>query len=133
MSFHVGDDMADRPSTSSAAGDIGNEEARSPTPGPGSDSPTVRRRKSGTFWKRRSSMSLATAFAANGGTDTLHGTMNGHKEDVTVDGQENEQPLAISPISDLRLKRSWSPPPQIPAFIGGGGSLGGEDLFKDIQ
>ena len=145
MSFLAGDDTGGRPSTPSATVDIVEEDARSPTPGPGSDFPIVGKRKSGTFWRRRSSMGLATAFGANGSTGggqngatsgTMnggHNEMNGHKEDITVDGQENEKPLPLSPTSDLERQRSWSPPPQLPAFIGGGGSLGGEDLFKDIK
>ena len=150
MSFSAGDDTGKRPSTPSATLDMGDEEAKSPTPRPESAYPTVEKRKSGTFWRRRSSMGLAAAFGANGangstgggqnGATNGNGTMNGgynatngHKEDITVDEQENEKPLPLSPGSDLEKQRSWSPPPQLPAFIGGGGSLGGEELFKDIK
>jgi len=150
MSFPAGDETESRPSTPSAIGDIGDEGAKSPTPRPGSAYPTVEKRKSGTFWRRRSSMGLAAAFGTNGangttgggqnGNGATNGTMNGghnvtngHKEDITVDEQENEKPLPLSPTSDLEKQRSWSPPPQLPAFVGGGGSLGGEDLFRDIK
>lgn len=151
MSFPTEDDQGARPTTPSANREQGEEEAKTPTPGSASDFPTVGKRKSGTFWKRSSSLGLATAFGANGVTgggqngatngsmNGGHTEMNGHKEDIkdikdfTVDEQENEKPLPLSPTSDLEKQRSWSPPPQLPAFIGGGGSLGGEDLFKDIN
>ena len=146
MSFPVGDDTDERPSTPSAINDIRDGQAILPPARPGSAYPTMEKRKSDTFWRRRSSMGLAAAFGANGstggqnGNGATNGTMNGghtgtngHKEDITVDEQENEKPLPLSPTSDLEKQRSWTPPPQLPAFIGGGGSLGGEDLFKDIN
>ena len=145
MSFPAEDDTGARPSTPSVTRDMGDEEAKSPTPRPGSAFPTVGKRKSGTFWRRSSSLGLAAAFGANGSTGggqngATNGTMNGghhgtngHKEDITVDEQENEKPLPLSPTSDLEKQRSWSPPPQLPAFVGGGGSLGGDELFKDIK
>ena len=148
MSFPTEDDQGARPSTPSANGELGEEEAKTPTPGSAHGFPTVGKRRSGTFWKRSSSLGLATAFGANGVTgggqngatngsmNGGHTEMNGHKEDIkdiSVDEEENEKPLPLSPTSDLEKQRSWSPPPQLPAFIGGGGSLGGEELFKDIN
>lgn len=148
MSFPAEEDQGARPSTPNATGGLGEERAKTPTPGSGNGFPTVSKRKSGTFWRRSSSLGLATAFGANGVTgggqngatngfmNGGHTEMNGHKEeikDIAVDEQENEKPLPLSPTLDLEKQRSWSPPPQLPAFIGGGGSLGGEDLFKDIN
>ena len=155
MSFPTEDDQGARPTTPSADRELGEEEAKTPTPGSSNGFLTVNKRKSGTFWRRSSSLGLATAFGANGvtgggqngatnGTNGIinggHTEMNGHKEDIkedvkdiSVDEQENEKPLPLSPTLDLEKQRSWSPPPQLPAFIGGGGSLGGEDLFKDIN
>lgn len=49
-------------------------EGRSITPAPIGDFPTVTKRKSGTFWRRRSSLSLATAFGANNGTGRGQGS-----------------------------------------------------------
>lgn len=151
MSFPSEDDQGARPTTPSANHELGEEEAKTPTPGSSNGFLTVSKRKSGTFWRRSSSLGLATAFGANGVTgggqngatngtngtmNGAHTEMNGHKEDIkdiSVDEQENEKPLPLSPTLDLEKQRSWSPPPQLPAFIGGGGSLGAEDLFKDID
>ena len=151
MSFPTEDDQGARPTTPSVDRELGEEEAKTPTPGSGNGFPTVSKRKSGTFWRRSSALGLATAFGANGvtgggqngATNGTNGSMNGghtelngHKEDIkeiSVDEQENEKPLPLSPTLDLEKQRSWSPPPQLPAFVGGGGSLGGEDLFKDIN
>lgn len=118
-------------------------EGRSPTPGPGSDFPTMKKRKSGTFWRRKSSATLASTIDANGDTGvgqnsnaigTTNGEQNGingrHAEDAVMRGQENETPL-----SEIKMvpTRSWSPPPQIPDFVGGGAGLGADDMFKDIN
>ena len=126
----------------------------SPMPGPGSDFPTMKKRKSGTFWRRKSSLGMASAMGASGEpegrpSESMNGVSNG-RQSVTngrhsnVSGQQNgvngsheessmnghpetEKPLPVAPT------RSWSPPPQLPAFIGGGGGFGGDDLFKDIH
>ena len=147
MSFIAGEDTGSRPSTPKTNGQTTldeGESARSPTPGPASDLPTITKRQSGTFWRRRSSMGLATAFGANAGTgvaqngsangvSVVQNEINGHSQDVKlngIDGQENEKPL---PELNLVPSRTYSPPPQLPEFIGAGTGLGGEDLFKDIH
>lgn len=127
-------------------------EDRAPTPAPGSDFPTMKKRKSGTFWRRKSSFGMGTALGDNGYTGAGqtqnvigatspsmkegHGVMNrGRGEDVTMNGQEHERSPSDAEPEMLSIEsfRSASPPPQIPDFIGGGGGLGGEDLFKDIH
>lgn len=110
----------------------------------------VQKRKSSAFWRRKSSLGLADAFGgADGGTGVglngeTNGTVNGAQngmtngrhfgdEDVVLRGMDTEKQLPgiAQPLSPPL--RSWSPPPQIPELFGGGGELGGEDLFKDIH
>ena len=125
---------------------------RSPTPAPGDYFPPVQKRKSGTFWRRRSSLGLATVFGkddgsaheatngdANGNTNGVpNGTDETHKS-LENGGPENEKQLPDLPLSPSNYpeeelpKRSYSPPPQIPEFVGAGSGLGGEDMFKDIR
>ena len=76
-----------------------------------------------------------TTRTVNGDQGTVNGGkqngLNGtHDEDSLMEGVENEKPL---PSIDLTRTRTYSPPPQLPDFIGGGGGLGGEDIFKDIH
>lgn len=105
-------------------------------------------------------MGLATAFGPNGSTkEGANGTMNGaanastngeysdsngNHKDMAVGGREIEKQLPDLPLSPLSpasqtnfeeemLPRSYSPPPQLPEFVGAGGGLGGDDLFKDIR
>lgn len=105
-------------------------------------------------------MGLATAFGANGGTadgtnETTNGIsrgstngdyndLNGDHKESPVGDQESEKQLPdipMSPLSrtsttnfeELMPKRSYSPPPQLPHFVGEGSGLGGEDMFKDIH
>ena len=114
------------------------------------------KRKSGTFWKRKSMLSMSNAFAgidgqenqpqngglnggsigANGGNtnEGQNGMANGIykvEEDVSIEDMDTERPLPD--IEEPLPRRSWSPPPQLPVFVGGGEGLGGEDLFKDIH
>ena len=129
-------------------------QVRSPTPGPGSDFPLVQKRKSGTFWRRKSSLSLASGFNGNtesevrqnggivGTTNGIHnainggpnGTereqhgMNGDHRDIIMEEADTDKPLPALNLSPIRSK---SPPPQLPAFVGGGEGFG--DLFKDIN
>ena len=148
MSFVSGEDSGSRPSTPGPGGDIAideEESVRSPTPGPGCDPPTTKKRKSGTFWTRTSSTGLATAVGADGGTGAgqngatdravngKQNVVNGHSEDIKMGGmggQGKEKPL---PALDQLPTRSYSPPPQLPEFVGAGVGLGGDDLFKDIH
>ena len=129
-------------------------QARSPSPETGSDFPLVKKRKSGTFWRRKSSLSLASAVGGNSeveakqngvtagtmngthntmnggqnGTGGEQGGMNGSHKDPVVEKASSEKPLPPLTLSPIR---SRSPPPQLPAFVGGGEGLG--DLFKDIN
>lgn len=126
-------------------------EGRAPTPAPGSDFPTMKKRKSGTFWRRKSSWGMGTALGEDGtgagpnqsiigatspNTNGGHSVINrGRGEDVTINSQEDERSPSDAELETPRVEsiRSASPPPQIPDFIGAGGGLGGEDLFKDIH
>ena len=162
------------------------------SPAPEEDMPRVQKRKSGTFWRRKSSLNLAGAFSGmngkqnqpqnvenmNGGSTVAtdantnggqNGMTNGkHKaeEDVTMEDVDRERSQtersqteksqtersqtersqtersqtersqterSLSEFDEPLPRRSWSPPPQLPAFVGGGGGIGGEDLFKDIH
>lgn len=116
----------------------GGEEggARSSTPMPDEDAPRIGKRKSGTFW-RRSSGTLAGVLE-----NEKHGwskkpseaeaeveTDSWRDEDTNRGGVNFDKPLP----DFVEPKKTASPPPQIPEFIGGGEGLGGEDLFKDIH
>ena len=98
-------------------------------------SPTLRKRKSGTFWKRRSSMGLNgeevyhTQETGNGnGNATGHG-----KEDFAAEKRILHHEDAEIGI-EHENSRPKSPPPIIPEIDGmrDGGYLGGEELFKHI-
>ena len=132
-------------------------QGRSPTPAPGNDFPTITKRKSGTFWRRKSSLGFGSNIGVspqtgvngheitngatsggdsinnarynglNGGESGTNGIYDGAARTI---GQRNGN---ISPDAEKAPFRSWSPPPQLPDFIGGGDGLGGEDLFKDIH
>lgn len=119
-------------------------EKRLPTPAPDSDFPAVKKRKSGTFWRRKSSLGLGTSLGENGGTgmgqnsspntNGEHSMMDrGRGEDAVINGQGNGESPTSDEMSKIQSTRSASPPPQIPMFVGGGIGLGGEDLFKDIH
>ena len=134
------------------------EERRPLTPAPEEASHDVPRRKSGTFWRRKSNLNLSSAFSAmngkenqsknadlNGGASGGH--TNGAQNGLTngKHGEEQEEDDDYATMEDLHTEkslpeiqeplppRSYSPPPQLPDFVGGGGGLGGEDLFKDIH
>ena len=130
------------------------------SPTPEENIQPLQKRKSMQIWKRKSSQALSNASTAmngkenepqpqnvvvNGGTKTVivgsgmngaqNGMTNGKHEkddDVTTEDADGERSLADESEEALP-RRSWSPPPQLPEFIGGGGGLGGEDLFKDIH
>ena len=174
LGMQFGRDSEDMGSTAASPGGLNGDtvmeeegDNRSTTPAPGSDMPTISKRKSGTFWKRRSSLSLATAFRAASGTgagdqnenkrmSALNGLnseqtgspsnvprtngvngINGHDavrdEEPTTNGHRSSENDRRLPSLNLTSTRSYSPPPQLPAFVGGGGGLGGEDIFKDIH
>lgn len=132
------------------------------TPAPEEALQDVPRRKSGTFWRRKSSLNLSGAFSAMNGKETqpknvvglnggstgasgahTNGAQNGltngkhgseqdeDDDDVTMEDLHTEK--SLPEIQEPLPPRSYSPPPQLPVFVGGGGGLGGEDLFKDIH
>ena len=126
------------------------------SPAPEEDLQRAQRRKSGTFWKRKSSLNLNKAFAGmngkenqpqnaglNGGTavaagdnmsEGQNGMTNGkHEKEEDVPTEDADTEKSLSEIEEPLPRRSWSPPPQLPMFVGGGGGLGGEELFKDIH
>ena len=76
-----------------------------------------------------------TARATSGVTSgAQHGMTNGKHEaedDVTMADADTEK--STSELEEPLPPRSFSPPPQLPAFIGGGEGLGAEDMFKDIH
>lgn len=155
--MNYGEDTTASPRSSVIRGDSVVEEERPQTAAPEDEIQDVPKRKSGTFWRRKSSLNMSGAFAtingkenqpqnagSNGtltgaavGGDTgggLNGMTNGRhegEEDATMEDLDTEKPLPeiVGPLSP----RSYSPPPQLPVFVGGGGGLGGEDLFKDIH
>ena len=133
----------------SADDDTIMEDSRPTTPVLAEDSPLpIKKRKSGTFWGRKSSLTLADAMNAEkqdwgrkSSTEVRdvvngNGTMRG--EPTRIDRKlsdrlgrktsESDSPQSPPP------RRSYSPPPQLPEFIGAGGGLGlGEDFFKDFS
>lgn len=151
-----GEDTSASPTSTATRGESVVDEKRPLTPAPEDEIQSMPKRKSGTFWRRKSSLNLSNAFAAmngkenqpqnagsNGGSngatgDNTNGEQNGltngkheGEEDVTMEDLDTEQSL---PESEEPLPpRSYSPPPQLPMFVGGGGGLGGEDMFKDIH
>lgn len=154
--MNFGEDTPASPASTLTRGESVVEEERSMSPTPDDEIQGAPKRKSGTFWKRKSILNMSNAFAgidgkenqpqngglnggsigANGGNknEGQNGMANGkHKveEDVSMEDMDTEGPLPD--IEEPLPRRSWSPPPQLPVFVGGGGGLGGEDLFKDIH
>lgn len=150
-----GDDNSASSASPMTKGESVVEEERPLSPGP-EDVIQGARRKSGTFWKRKSSLTLSNAFAAmngkenqpqnaglngeatgarggdtDGGKNSMTNGRHEDEEDVTMEemDSENSLPEVLEPLPP----RSYSPPPQLPLFVGGGGGLGGEDMFKDIH
>lgn len=100
-------------------------------------SPTLRRRKSVTFWKRKSSIGLNVesgyhAQQAVVGNENGNAVENGRESFASEkkDVQDEDDVMEIEPEEP----RPISPPPIIPELDGlqDGGFLGGEDLFKHI-
>lgn len=118
------------------------EEDRSSTPITAADSSDLPKpRKSGTFWRRRSSLNLTdgekpgwTAGIRKASMD-LNGATTGkeptsHRYNTPTTGFE-EGPIAANSMEvPIVLRRSHSPPPQLPPLAGEGSGLG--DLFKDF-
>ena len=159
--MNFGDDTPASPSSIGTKGESVVEEERPMSPTPEENIQPIQKRKSMQIWKRKSSQALSNAFSSmngkenqqpqpqstvvNGGVTTtivtssvMNGAQNGMtngkhegEDDVTTEDAETEQSLQES--EEAPPRRSWSPPPQLPEFIGGGGGLGGEDLFKDIH
>ena len=131
---------------------VDDQPMRSTTPMPGDEIQGVKKRKSGTFWKRKSNLSLFNAYHSaeqNGTTGTTKGAngssgstkVNGYTNgetyqdtDVIMGGTDDHTEYTNS-LSPSATKRSVSPPPQLPAFVGGGGGLGlgVDDMFKDFD
>lgn len=130
---------------------------RSATPVPGEDEAggvlKVTKRKSGTFWRRRSSADLLDQYSGTNGAGHdvpaaktngySDGQTNGHgigDEDVVMGGTdehmgyENGDANGVTSANVLTRPRSISPPPQLPEIIGSGGGLGlePENMFQDI-
>ena len=158
--MNIGEDTPASPTSIGTKGESVAEEERPMSPTPEENIQPIQKRKSMQIWKRKSSQALSNAFAAmngkenqpqpqnavvNGGTTTAvtgsgmnggapDGMTNGKHEgedDVTMEDRDGEHPLRES--EEVPPRRSWSPPPQLPEFVGGGGGLGGADLFKDIH
>ncbi len=154
--MNFGEDTPASPTSTVTHEDSVVQEQRPLTPAPEEEIQGTQKRKSGTFWRRKSSLTLGATFAAmngkenqpqnggmNGGsTDATGGNINAgqngmtngkHKgeKDTTMEDADTER--SLSEIEEPLPPRSYSPPPQLPMFVGGGGGLGGEDLFKDIH
>lgn len=186
LGMNFGEDTPASPASSVARDEMSIEKERPMIPAPDEDIPRVQKRKSGTFWRRKSSLNLAGAFAGMNGKENqpqnvetkggptvpadgnANGEQNGltngkHKgeEDVTMEDVDRERSQtersqtersqtersqyersqtersqterSLSEFDEPLPRRSWSPPPQLPMFVGGGGGLGGAELFKDIH
>lgn len=143
---NLNDGGSNRPSTT-----MDDAPSRSDTPMPGEQFPTRSKRKSGTFWQRKSSLNLMNAMDVDGGDASMqkenvngrgrgndggNGLNNGHRdggnENALVTLADRQKSLPDTPPMSPVEPRSNSPPPQLPEFVGAGMGLGGEDLFKDI-
>ena len=128
---------------------IGEQPQRSISPGPGEEIQGVKKRKSGTFWRRKSNQNLLDAYngaqqngeAGTNGSARTNGHTNGRvngNADVVMSGTDEHTGYShdyANGANGAVPKRSVSPPPQLPAFIGGGGGLGlpVDDMFKDFD
>ena len=124
------------------------DDGRSATPMPGEGGSVlgVKKRKSGTFWRRKSNLNLLDQYddtngAGSNRTAKTNGHTNGQRngdEDMIMGGTDDYAGYGnggTNGVAAATNPRSVSPPPQLPAFIGGGGGLGleSENLFKDIK
>ncbi|KAG8530160.1 uncharacterized protein KY384_005643 [Bacidia gigantensis] len=143
------------------------EDSRPSTPVFAEDTLPIKKRKSGTFWRRTSSLTLSQTMNAEkqgwgrrkSNDMNLNGNGNGNGTAASMDPAviteqaEKEDQQEASPVRKISTngrkaiptrkpsereplpapKRSYSPPPQIPAFVGGGSGLGmDEDFFKSF-
>ena len=156
LGMNFGEDTSASPTNTATKDESVAGETTPLSPAPEEEIQIMPKRKSGTFWRRRSNMNLAGAFAAadgkanqaqNGGVNgestkatggatngEQHGMTNGKHEaddDVTMEDADTEK--SASELEEPLPPRSYSPPPQLPAFVGGGAGLGAEDMFKDIH
>lgn len=172
-SFVPGDDGQIRHETHGTNGvedDTILEDSRPTTPALIEESPP-RSRKSGTFWRRKSSLTLGqtmeaakqgwggenknTAEGVRPGTRAVSGpaafgsTVNGNGNGSgtanrltgmqRINTKQSEQQRAedlspvdtetMTPTTTISPVRTYSPPPQLPEFVGGGGGLGLDDDF----
>lgn len=149
-----GEDTPASPGSSVTRGDSVVEEERPQAAAPEDEIQGMQKRKSGTFWRRKSNLSLSGAFTVVNGRETQPqnagsngtsagatggGNTDGGQNGMTIGRHEGEEDATMEdldtekPLPEPLSPRSYSPPPQLPAFVGGGGGLGGEDMFKDIQ
>lgn len=174
-SFQPGEDgqiQHESHGTNGVEDDTIHEESRPTTPALVEDSPP-RSRKSGTFWRRKSSLTLGQTMeaakqgwgvenkngvegappgtravsgpAAFGSSANGNGNGNGsgtanrlagmQRINTKHSGQQRAEPLSpvetetMSPTTTISPVRTYSPPPQLPEFVGGGGGLGLDDDF----
>ena len=125
------------PATNGQAHTTISEESRPATPVLGDESPRMKKRRSGIFWRRKSNLTLAGTLNAEkqgwGSKQSESGINENGNENAKIDTVQVERKLSEK-HSPPPPPRSYSPPPQLPEFIGGGGDLDlGEDFFKDIQ
>ena len=126
------------------------EDSRPATPALEDTPSPLTKRKSSTFWRRKSSLTLADTFNAEKqgwGSKLSEGAVNGNGNG-NGNGHGYGQPAQVERKVSDRLgrkvsepqspqspppRRSYSPPPQLPEFVGGGEGLGlGEDMFRDV-
>ncbi|KAL9130706.1 MAG: hypothetical protein Q9217_001185 [Psora testacea] len=141
MSFVAGEEEqtnghTSRPTTNGREPDPIMEDSRPTTPIVADELSPTNKRKSGTFWRRKSSLTFAeTMNAEKQGSGRKQSESAANDKDT---GDDKDEPVQIEKIlSETQPPppppKSYSPPPQLPEFIGSGGGLGlGEDLFKNL-
>ena len=73
----------------------------------------------------------ATGGATNEGQRGMTNGKHEAEDDVTIEDADTEK--SASELEEPLPPRSYSPPPQLPPFVGGGAGFGAEDMFKDIH
>ena len=91
----------------------------------------LNKKKSGTFWGRRKS-SFGMPLDEAGGQDTFPDQHTNINDSITAAKEHTDS--RTSSISYQEDERPLSPPPRLPEVVEilDGGSLGAEDLFKNI-